>query len=130
MTNHLPRTSFELASCAANAAESKKSVETRVMEVGKISSIADYFVFCVGESPAQLKAIATEVMHNLEEMGYEPIGQERDRVGQWFLIDYGEIVVHVMHPKMREFYNLETFWSHATPIVRDKWEHKIQKAAS
>ncbi len=130
MTNPSSPSPFDMASCAANAAESKKSVDTRVLEVGQISSISDYFVFCVGESPAQLKAITNEVIHKLDEMGCQPIGQERDAVGQWILIDYGDIVVHVMHPTTREFYNIEKFWNHASPVPRAKWELEIQKAVS
>ncbi len=128
--NHSSRTPFEFAACAANAAEAKKSAHTQILEVGKISSISDYFVFCIGESTTQIKAIATEIIEKLRDMGLDPIGQERDHTGQWILIDYGDIVVHVMHPKAREFYNLENFWSHATPIPQEKWEHQIQKAAS
>ena len=126
MTTHPYPTPFEMAALVANAAESKKASNVNVLEVGKISSVSDYFVLCNGESPVQIKAIAEAIADTLEKFGQRPLGQERDRVGRWFLMDYGEVVVHIMHPQAREFYRLEDFWNHALPVERAQWlkEHR------
>ncbi len=129
MTKYPALSPFEVAVVAANAAEAKKSLNTRILEVNKISSVADYFVLCTGESTVQLKAIADAVQEAMDTLGYKPIGQERDRIGKWTLLDFGEIVVHVMHPQARDFYRIEDFWNHATPIAREQWLREERQAS-
>jgi ribosome-associated protein len=124
-------TSFELAALAANLAESKKALDTLVLDTGKVSYLADYFVICSGESPAQIRAIADEIEKAFKQRGQERLGAERDNTGKWCLLDYGDVVIHVMHRNERQFYQLENFWSHANVVSSDKWARpEAQKAAS
>ena len=120
---------LSLAAIAANAADSKKALGLKVLDVGNISSISDYFVFCTADNPVQIKAIANAIEEAMNQIGHSPIGKEKDQVGKWNVLDYGDIVVHIMHPQMSEYYGLEKFWNHATPIAREKWEQSLQLAS-
>lgn len=112
---------FELAVLAANLAESKKATNTLVLDTGKVSYLADYFVVCTGDNPAQIRTIADEIDKAFRKRGQVRIGTEMDKSYKWCLLDYGDVVVHIMHRQEREFYQLEHFWSHANAIDPDKW---------
>lgn len=112
---------FELAALAANLAESKKAVDTTVLDTGKVSYLADYFVICSGDSPAQIRAIADTIEKAFKQLGYERIGADTDKSYRWCLLDYGDIVIHVLHRQERQFYQLENFWSHANEVAQEKW---------
>jgi len=122
-------TPFEMASIAANAAESKKAQETLVLDTAKVSYLADYFVVCSGESSTQLKAIADAIKAHLDNASVQPLGEERDQSNKWFLLDYGDIVVHIMHRQERQFYQLENFWNHADVVERELWTEEKRQAS-
>lgn len=115
---------------AANLAESKKSVDTLVLDTGKVSYLADYFVICSGESPAQIRTIADTIEKAFRQRGVERIGSESDNSCRWCLLDYGDIVVHVMHRQEREFYQLENFWNHANVVAPEQWLNQQLQEAS
>lgn len=121
---------LEIAALAANIAEAKKAVDTMVLDTGKVSHMADYFVICSGESSTQVRTIADEIEKQFRTRGQELLGKEKDGSYRWCLLDYGDIVVHVMNPEEREFYQLEKFWSHAIPVNKEKWLFKGQLMAS
>ncbi len=121
---------FDLAVLAANLAESKKASETLVLDTGKVSYLADYFVICTGESPAQIRTIADEIDKAFRKRGQVRIGSELDKSYKWCLLDYGDVVIHVMHRNERQFYQLENFWSHANIIAPDKWLNSHLQEAS
>jgi ribosome-associated protein len=112
---------FDLAVLAANLAESKKAIETLVLDTGKVSYLADYFVICSGESPAQIRTIADEIDKAFKKRGQVRLGTEQDKTYKWCLLDYGDVVIHVMHRNERQFYQLENFWSHANVVAPEKW---------
>jgi ribosome-associated protein len=118
-----------MAAIAANAAESKKATDTVVLETGKVSYLADYFVICSGESQAQIKAIADAIKTALEKLGHRHLREERDKSNKWFLLDYGDIVIHVMHRQERQFYQLEHFWNHANVVDRQHWLEDARQAS-
>jgi ribosome-associated protein len=121
---------FDLAVLAANLAEAKKASETLVLDTGKVSYLADYFVICTGESPAQIRTIADEIEKAFRKRGQVRIGTEQDKTYKWCLLDYGDIVIHVMHRNERQFYQLENFWSHASVVSQDKWLNtRLQEAS-
>ena len=122
---------FDLAALAANLAESKKASDTLVLDTGKVSYLADYFVICSGDSPAQIRTIADEIDKAFRKRGQERLGTEQDPSARWYLLDYGDVVVHVMHRQERQFYQLENFWSHASLISPDVWQnHDVLSQAS
>ncbi len=129
MTNKAALSPFELAALAANIADSKKASDILVLETGKVSHLADYFVICTGESAAQIRSIADEVERQFKQSGLVPIGQEQDKTYKWYLLDYGDVVVHLMNSKERQFYQLEHFWNHATVVEEEKWLHKERQAS-
>jgi len=81
--------------------------------VEDISSLADWFVICSGLSDVQVRAIARSVEERLErEVHRLPLRREGQAEGRWVLLDYGELIVHVLTPQERHFYDLESFWGH------------------
>lgn len=121
---------FDLAVLAANLAESKKASETLVLDTGKVSYLADYFVICSGDSPAQIRTIADEIDKAFRKRGQVRIGTELDKTYKWCLLDYGDVVIHVMHRNERQFYQLENFWSHANVVAPEKWVNTQLQEAS
>ncbi|MCE3236701.1 MAG: rsfS [Vampirovibrio sp.] len=121
---------FDLAALAANLAESKKASDTLVLDTGKVSYLADYFVICSGESPAQIRTIADEIDKAFKKRGQVRLGTEQDKTYKWCLLDYGDVVIHVMHRNERQFYQLENFWSHANVVAPEKWVNPQLQEAS
>lgn len=121
---------FDLAVLAANLAESKKASETLVLDTGKVSYLADYFVICSGDSPAQIRTIADAIDKAFRKRGQVRIGTELDKTYKWCLLDYGDVVIHVMHRNERQFYQLENFWSHASVVAPEKWVNTQLQEAS
>lgn len=107
---------FDMVKTAVKALDSKKGIDIRVIKVQDITSLADYFVICSGSSSTQVKALADECEYQMQQGGYEILHQEGKGSGDWILLDYKDIIVHVYNPKMREFYDLERFWKDGTQI--------------
>ena len=95
----------EMALAAAKALDSKKGRDIKVLEIDKITTLADYFVICSGGSNTQINALCDEVEKELDQLG------ERYRGGTWVLLDYGCVAVHVFNEEARAFYGLERLWS-------------------
>jgi ribosome-associated protein len=98
--------------CARYALE-KKAYDLVVMQVGALSSVADYFLIATGRSDTQVQAIAQSIEENLGRQDIRPLSIEGYTRGQWVLIDYGDVVVHVFYQPVRSFYDLERLWSRA-----------------
>jgi len=103
----------KLAYLIEKLAEEKKAGALVVLEVGKVSLIADYFVIATGANKAQVQAIADQVMAGAKEAGYTLLHREGYAEALWVLLDYGSVVMHIFQPAARDFYNLERLWSHA-----------------
>lgn len=107
--------SRELALTIAQAASDRKADHIVVMCVTEVSYLADYFVMVTGYSRVQVRAISEAIKDNVEqEWQQSPLRTEGQAEGTWVLQDYGDVMVHIMMPKEREFYNLEAFWGHAS----------------
>lgn len=104
--------SKDMALTAAKALDEKKGREIRVLEIEKLTSIADYFVICSGGSNTQINALCDAVERKMEEQcGEKPLHREGYRGGTWVLLDYGCVAVHVFSEEAREFYSLDRLWS-------------------
>ncbi|MBS4006867.1 MAG: ribosome silencing factor [Clostridium sp.] len=103
----------KLAHLIESLAQDKKAGALVVLEVGKVSLIADYFVIATGANKAQVHAIADHVMAGAKEAGYTLLHREGYAEALWVLLDYGSVVMHIFQPAERDFYNLERLWSHA-----------------
>lgn len=111
---------FELSQNVERAVESaleRKADEVTVLDVRGISSATDFFVIATGRSDIQVKAIAENVLENGKKGGERPVHIEGLDQGRWVLLDYIDMVVHVFHPAVREFYQLETLWGDAPAIL-------------
>lgn len=95
----------------------KKAYDLVLMEVGELTSLADYFLICTGRSDTQVQAITQSIEENLGRLGIRPLSVEGYSRGQWVVVDYGDVVVHVFYEPLREFYDLERLWARA-PHVR------------
>jgi ribosome-associated protein len=106
-----------LARLAAEACDDRKAVDIRLIRVEEISSLADWFVICNGLTDVQVRAIARSVEDTLEqEAGRLPLRREGQSEGRWVVLDYGELIVHVLTPQERAYYDLESFWGHGDQV--------------
>ena len=92
------------------ALDSKKGLDIQLIKVSDITSLAEYFVIATGTSSTQVRALAEEAEFQLSQAGVEPHHVEGKRTG-WFLLDYGDVVVHVFDEQARSFYDLERLWA-------------------
>ena len=104
-----------MLACVA-AALDRKAYDLVVLDVGALTSIGDYFVICSGRSDTQVQAIAEGVRDHLSKLGVEPLAVEGLERGQWVLIDYGDVVVHVFQVPIRGFYDLDRLWARAPRV--------------
>ena len=96
----------------AKAIDDKKGFNVDILEVGKMTTIAEYFVIASGNSSSQVLSIADEVDSKMSVEGFEPLGtKEGYRSARWIVLDYDDIIVHVFHRDERDYYNLERLWS-------------------
>jgi ribosome-associated protein len=109
--------SRQLAILAAEAADDRKGQDLVILDLSSVAYLSDYFVIVSALSPTQVKAIARAISDNVEEHLHRlPLRTEGMGDGRWVLQDYGDVIIHVFMPQERQFYNLETFWSHGTPV--------------
>ena len=112
-----PDPSRALAMTIAQAASDRKAGDIVILGVAEVSYLADYFVLVTGFSRVQVRAIAQAIEDEVEQAWQQkPIRTEGQNDGTWVLKDYGDVMVHIMMPKEREFYNLEAFWGHAERV--------------
>lgn len=95
------------------ALEDVKATDIKVMDVSKLTSITSYMIIASGSSNRQTKALANNVTVKIKELGGEVYGVEGEQEGEWVLVDLGDILVHVMVPATRDYYNLEQLWGAA-----------------
>jgi len=95
----------------------KKAYDLVLMEVGPFTSLADYFLICTGRSDTQVQAITQSIEENLARQGSRPLSIEGHTRGQWVVVDYGDVVIHVFHEPVREFYDLERLWARAPRVA-------------
>lgn len=108
--------------CARLGAE-YKALDLVVLEVSPLTSFADYFIIAGGKSSRQVQGIADNLEKNLRDYGIKPLGVEGRGEGQWVLMDYGDVILHIFYEPIRHFYDLESLWSEATRIP---WEQDLQ----
>ena len=115
----LPLESKDKAFVAARAALDKKAKNVIILDLQGITTIADYFVICSGESTPQVKAIEEYVEEKLNAEGVGLLRVEGLRYCHWILMDYGDVIIHIFEEEMRAFYELEKLWIDAKRIQPD-----------
>lgn len=94
----------------------KKAYDLVLMEVGPLTSLADYFLVCTGRSDTQVQAIAQGIEDNLGRLDMRPLSVEGLTGGQWVVMDYGDVIIHIFYEPVRGFYNLERLWGRAPRV--------------
>ena len=94
-----------------DALDDLKAVDTKIVDVRGLSSVMDFLVVASGNSSRHIKSLADHVVVKAKEAGCTPIGVEGENDADWVLVDLGDVVVHVMQPAARSFYDLERLWS-------------------
>lgn len=118
-----------LALAAADAAAEKRASDIRILDLGDLLGITDFFVIVSTTNERQLGTVAEEVQRRLkEDVGRSPRRREGERDTGWMLLDYGDIVVHVFTEEQRRFYDLERLWSDAPVLPYE--EAPLQRAAT
>jgi ribosome-associated protein len=112
----MPLTTAAKARLGAQAALAKKADGLLVLDVQAISTIADYFVICSGNSSTQLRTIGDAVEASLKTEGFRVFHREGVPESGWLLLDYGDVVIHVFLPETRDFYSLERLWGDAPEL--------------
>jgi len=102
-----------------HAALDTKAEDVRVRHLEPVADFADYFVFASGASERQVQSIAERVEERLRERGVRPLHVEGQAAGQWVLLDYGDLVVHVFLEDRRRHYGLERLWADAPDVTPD-----------
>ena len=102
--------SKRLCQLAVDALEDLKATDILRLDVRKLSDFTDYMLIATGRSARQVVALAENVVMKAKHAGEAPLGVEGLRGGEWVLVDLGDVVVHVMQPEVREFYQLDKLW--------------------
>ena len=118
----------KLQKTALTALEDIKARDIALLDVRKLTSLYDTLIVASAESARQVKALARHVRDRLKEAGADIIGVEGEESGEWVLVDAGTIVVHVMQPTVRAYYNLEELWTPPTPKRRASAKPAAQAA--
>ena len=102
------------------ALEDVKGQDLRVIDIRDIADFADYMIVASGTSDTHVKALARNASDSLRKQGVKPVGEDGADVGEWVLVDFGDVVLHVMRPEVREFYDLEKLWDEEVRAIVKK----------
>ncbi len=101
----------ELKLLVIDALEDIKAEDIQVLDVTAMTDVTDFMIIATGKSTRQVKALANEVVVQAKAAGVQPLGAEGEDVGEWALVDLGDVIAHIMTPQTRATYNLEKLWS-------------------
>jgi len=116
---------LDKAILASRIIEQRKAVKPILFEVGKMTSIADYFLIASGKSSRQVQSISRHLVKEMRNNGHKAYGIEGEQEGHWVLMDYGDLVIHIFFEPIREFYDLEGLWDEAPRIDIDEKQKDI-----
>lgn len=119
---------YKFASILARILDDKLAKDITILNISNVSMLADYFVICSADTNTQVKALTENVRERVKHLfGRIPAGEENDLKNRWNLLDYGDVIVHVLHKEERETYAIEKFWSHAFKVERNDWEEESKE---
>jgi ribosome-associated protein len=107
---------LQKALLCTRAALDKKAIDLVVIDVRPLTPNTDYLIICTGRSDRQVQSIAQAIQDAVEATSARPLSVEGLRRGQWVLLDFADVVVHVFYQPVREFYDLERLWEHAPRV--------------
>lgn len=115
-------TSYKLACVIARILDEKIGKDITILNISNVSSFADYFVLCSADASTQVKALTEAVRLRVRELFSRQASRiENDSKNRWNLLDYNDVVVHILHRDEREMYAIEKFWNHAFSVSEDEW---------
>jgi len=117
-----------LCRAAVDALEDIKAEDIVVLDVRKMSSLFDYIIVASAESTRQTRALVGNLQDKIKALGGQILGVEGESSGEWVLVDLGDVVVHVMQPAIRAYYNLEQLWGGETPHPKSALMHEEASA--
>ncbi len=116
---------LEKAVLAANFADEKKAEDIRVLDVTGLCNFTDMFVICTGKNRVQLNAIVNGVSEGFKKLKRKSMMRDVERDASWLVLDYGDVVIHVMNTESRSFYRLENLWGDARQV---DWQKELQSS--
>jgi ribosome-associated protein len=111
--------SIDKAQLCLKTIRERKALDPVLLHVEALTSVADYFLITSGNSTRQVQAIARHLRRTLREAGLRAYGAEGEQEGQWVLMDYGDVIIHIFYQPLREFYDLEGLWIEAPQVQAD-----------
>ena len=115
-------TSYKFACIVARFLDEKIAKDISILNISNVSSFADYFVICSAQTNTQVKALTENLTDKVKStFSRLQMGKENDLKNRWNLVDYGDVVVHILHQEDRDAYAIEKFWNHAFSIPRETW---------
>ncbi len=105
----------ELKNLVIEALEDVKATDIQVIDVRDKTTVTDVMIVASGNTSRQVRALVNSVAEKAKQAGQKPFGVEGEDIGEWALVDLGDVVVHVMQPTIRAFYNLEKLWGDDSP---------------
>ena len=107
----------DIARRTVEIASDRLAARIVMLDVHHLTSFADYFVLCSGDSERQLRAIADDITARLKAEGIRVLHQEGSPASGWILLDYGPVIVHVFGPEQRQYYQLDELWNQGNAVV-------------
>ena len=115
-------TSLKLASTISRILDDNLAKAIVILDISNISILGDYFVIASAQSPNQVRALTNYVRENVKKnLNINVTKDESDKKNRWNLLDYNDVIVHILHYEERELYALEKFWNHALKVEREVW---------
>ena len=112
-------TAQEMAAIVYKALDDKKAFDIKILDIKKISAVADYFVIADGTNKNQVQAMCDSVEEEMPKAGYSLKSVEGYSQGGWILLDYYDIIVHIFSDEARRFYDIERIWNDAADVTKD-----------
>ena len=115
-------TSYKFACIVARFLDEKIAKDLSILNISNVSSFADYFVIASSDTSTQIKALTQNTAETIKKTFNKlPVGREDDAKNKWNLLDYGDVVIHILQTTERESYAIEKFWSHAYSVDKEAW---------
>ena len=123
-------TSEKFASVIARFLDDNKAKDIVILNVANVCSLSDYFIIATGSSTPHVRGLTQNLRQKIKDNFKRiPIGDEIEKQNSWNLLDYGEVVVHIMNQTQRDLYKIEQFWNHALKLEREIWEENSKEFA-
>ena len=122
--------SYKFACVIARMLDQKFAKDISILNIANVSVLSDYFVICSAETSTQVRAMTGYIREMVKSMYQRlPAREETDQKNRWNLMDYGDVVVHVLHHEERQFYAIEKFWNHAFIVDETEWRKESEDIA-